>query len=151
MVIGRALFGLLKGLLVGGAIGYCLLKLGNPENFLIYLCCGIVGAVVGVICGRAPWHAETIWTPIIKMIFGFAAGAGLFALGHRFLPGLTIPLQGFAPAAKLNTGGLLAPLIGGLYGLFVEVDDGGSSGSSPKPKTPAKAKAKALPAVELEP
>jgi hypothetical protein len=149
MVIGRALFGLIKGLLVGGGIGYGLLRLGNPENFLIYLCCGIVGAVVGVICGRAPWHAETIWTPIIKMIFGFAVGAGLYAVGHRFLPGLAVSIQGFAASAKLSSGGLLAPLIGGLYGLLVEVDDGGSSGK-PTPSPSRKAAAKALAEPELD-
>lgn len=126
--MGRALLGLIKGLIVGGGLGYCLLKLGNPGGPLIYVVCGLVGAVVGLICGRAPWQAETIWTPVLKAVFGLLAGVGLYALGHRFLPGSpTISIQGFAQHVQLNSGALLAPLIGGLYGLFVEVDDGGAS------------------------
>jgi len=136
--MGRALLGLIKGALIGGAIGYCLLKLGNPGGVLVYLCCGIVGAVVGLLCGRAPWHAETIWTPILKVLFGFGIGAGLYALGHRFAPALSLTIQGFTEPTSLRSGATLAPVIGMLYGLFVEVDDGAAGG-------PTKSRAKALP------
>lgn len=142
MAIGRALLGLIKGLIVGGGIGYCLLKLGNPNGVLIYLSCGLVGAVVGLLCGSAPWQAETIWTPVLKMVFGLLAGAGLYALGHRFMPGLAISVQGFAESVPLRSGAFLAVAIGGLYGLFVEVDDGGSSAAR-------KAKPKALPEADV--
>jgi hypothetical protein len=137
--MGRALLGLIKGALIGGAIGYCLLKLGNPDGVLVYLCCGIVGAVVGLLCGRAPWHAETIWTPILKVLFGFGIGAGLYALGHRFAPGLSLTIQGFTAPTSLRSGATLAPVIGMLYGLFVEVDDGASTAG------PSKSRVKALP------
>ena len=138
--MGRALLGLIKGALIGGGIGYCLLKLGNPSGILVYLCCGIVGAVVGLLCGRAPWHAETIWTPILKVIFGFGIGAGLYALGHRFAPGMSLTIQGFTEPTSLRSGATLAPIIGMLYGLFVEVDDGASSAAAP-----GKGRVKALP------
>ena len=143
MAIGRALLGLIKGLIVGGGIGYCLLKLGNPNGVLIYLSCGLVGAVVGLLCGRAPWQAETIWTPVLKMVFGLLAGAGLYALGHRFMPGLAISVQGFAESVPLRSGAFLALAIGGLYGLFVEVDDGGQGAAA------RRAKAKALPEADV--
>ena len=110
--MGRALLGLLKGALIGGAIGYCLLKLGNPSGVLVYLCCGIVGAVVGLLCGRAPWNAETVWTPILKVLIGFGIGAGLYALGHRFAPAMSLSIQGFATPTSLRSGATLAPLIG---------------------------------------
>lgn len=134
--MGRALLGLLKGALIGGAIGYCLLKLGNPSGVLVYLCCGIVGAVVGLLCGRAPWNAETVWTPILKVLIGFGIGAGLYALGHRFAPAMSLTIQGFTTPTSLRSGATLAPLIGMLYGLFVEVDDGTSNaaGSKGRPK-----------------
>jgi hypothetical protein len=135
--MGRALLGLLKGALIGGAIGYCLLKLGNPSGVLVYLCCGIVGAVVGLLCGRAPWNAETVWTPILKVLIGFGVGAGLYALGHRFAPAMSLSIQGFAAPTSLRSGATLAPLIGMLYGLFVEVDDGASN-------PPSKGRPKAL-------
>ncbi len=140
--MGRALLGLIKGLIVGGGLGYALLKLGNPDNVLVYIICGLVGAVVGVLCGRPPWRAETFWTPIIKMVFGFGVGAGLYALGHRYMPNLFISVQGFADSVPLRSGAILATAIGALYGLFVEVDDGGSA-------APAAAKRKALPSADL--
>ena len=135
--MGRALLGLIKGALIGGGIGYCLLKLGNPSGILVYLCCGIVGAVVGLLCGRAPWHAETIWTPILKVIFGFGIGAGLYALGHRFAPGMSLTIQGFTEPTSLRSGATLAPIIGMLYGLFVEVDDGASNAAAGKGRVKA--------------
>ena len=85
--MGRALLGLIKGALIGGAIGYCLLKLGNPSGVLVYLCCGIVGAVVGLLCGRAPWRAGTVWTPIPQGLSGVGVGAGPQASGPRLAPG----------------------------------------------------------------
>ncbi len=135
--MGRALLGLIKGALIGGAIGYCLLKLGNPSGVLVYLCCGIVGAVVGLLCGRAPWHAETIWTPILKVLFGFGIGAGLYALGSKFAPGMSLTIQGFTEPTSLRSGATLAPMIGILYGIFVEIDDGATADAS-------KARTKAL-------
>lgn len=143
--MGRALLGLIKGALIGGGIGYCLLKLGNPANVLVYLCCGIVGAVVGLLCGRAPWHAETIWTPILKVLFGFGIGAGLYALGHRFAPAMTLPLPMLAEKTTLQSGATLAPLIGMLYGLFVEVDDGATTAAAP-----SKSRMKALPDADKD-
>ena len=128
--MGRALLGLLKGLLVGGAVGYGLLRLGAHGGFLAYLGCAITGALVGLLCGRAPWRAETIWTPVLKMLFGTLVGAGLYALGSRFLPGMSFTVHGLPGVTGdavlgLRDGTLLAPAIGLLYGLFVEVDDGG--------------------------
>ncbi len=129
--MSRALFGLLKGLIAGAGISYGLLVLGKVDGPLAYLACGLVGAVVGLICGRAPWRAETIWTPALKMIFGLLVGTGLYALGRHFLPGQDlpmphVPIQHVPEKLALNSGAVLAPVIGALYGLFVEVDDGGA-------------------------
>jgi hypothetical protein len=82
----RVIIGLVKGLIVGGAVGYGLLRLGWTSGVLAYVACAIVGAVVGVVAGRAPWKAETIWTPVLKMIVGAAIGVGLAALGTHFGP-----------------------------------------------------------------
>ena len=132
--MGRALLGLIKGAIVGGGIGFGLLKLGNPTGVLVYLCLGLVGALVGLLCGRPPWRAETIWTPILKVLFGFGIGVGLYALGSRFLPGLSVTVQGFTNALSLRSGAVLAPMIGVLYGMFVEVDDGGSAALAGRPR-----------------
>ncbi len=144
--MGRALLGLIKGLVVGSGVGYGLILFGHDQGVLSYLACGLVGLLVGLVCGRAPWRAETIWTPAIKMIFGFLVGLGLYALGHHFIPaGTAVPLaQDVARTFNLKnltltSGAVLAPLIGMLYGLFVEVDDGGSVRDEKK-RLPAAAK-----------
>ena len=132
--MGRALLGLLKGLLVGGAVGFGLLYLGQGTGFLAYLGCALTGALVGLLCGRAPWKAETIWTPALKTIFGMGVGAGLFALGRHFLPAMKFSLQGLPGELALNQATLLAPAIGVVYGLFVEVDDGGTNDKESRDK-----------------
>lgn len=124
--MGRALKVLL-GLIVGAAVGYVLLRLGRTEGVFGYLGCAATGALVGLICGRAPWKADTIWTPVLKMVFGMIVGAGLFALGSHFLPAVRLTVEGLPGEVGLRGAGILAPAIGLLYGLFVEVDDGGSA------------------------
>ena len=115
----RVVLGLIKGLVVGGGVGYALLALDLGESGpLAYLACGLVGALVGVICGRAPWRSETIWTPVVKAIVGSIIGVGLCAVGSHFLPEFAFPaIQG----KKIGThdASFLAVAIGVLYGIFV--------------------------------
>ena len=59
----RIIVGLVKGAIVGGGIGYALLRLGFQSSVMAYLGCALVGALVGVVAGRAPWKADTIRTP----------------------------------------------------------------------------------------
>jgi hypothetical protein len=144
----RVIIGLIKGLVVGGAIGYGLLRLGWVTPAIAYLACAAVGAIVGVVAGRAPWQAETIWTPALKMIVGALIGVGLAALGLHFAPNADVPvkaLQVGLDAVPFRSGPILAPLVGVLYGIFVEVDDGGGKGkkgaagaeeAAPKAKKP---------------
>ena len=141
--MGRALVGLVKGILIGGGIGFALLKLHNPQGILAFLFCALLGALVGVVCGQAPWKPATQWTPILKMVFGAAVGAGLYAVGHRFMPSMSISIDGVASKLSLQSATVLAPIIGALYGLFVEFDDGGSDTPTAPPK-------KSLPAKDLD-
>jgi hypothetical protein len=126
----RVIIGLVKGLIVGGGIGYGLLRLGWTSGALAYVACAIVGAVVGVVAGRAPWKADTIWTPVLKMIVGALIGVGLAALGLHFGPDSEVfvkPLKTGLEHVPFRSGPILAPMIGVLYGIFVEVDDGGAA------------------------
>jgi hypothetical protein len=100
------------------------------------LACAVVGAGVGLVAGRPPWRSETLWTPAIKLIVGAAIGVGLCAVGFRLLPDPSLHV-GSLGSLSLHSGPVLAPLVGILYGIFVEVDDGGRPSDSPKAeKTP---------------
>ena len=123
----RVLLGIIKGGLVGGLVGYGLWYVKIPSGVLAYAACAVVGALVGLVAGRAPWKAETAWTPVVKMIVGAVIGGGLAALGFHFVPAttFTVPKLG---ELSLASGPVLALGIGMLYGIFVEVDDGGSKG-----------------------
>ena len=123
----RVLLGIVKGGLVGAAIGLAATKagIGGPASWLIY---GVVGFLTGVLCGKAIWRQETLVTPILKGVFGVAVGMGLYWLSTKLLSGVHPPA-----IAALGVSGsealpavpaLLAPLVGVIYGIFIEVDDG---------------------------
>jgi hypothetical protein len=142
----RVIIGLIKGLVIGGAAGYGLLRLGWTGAALTYVACAVVGAVVGVVAGRAPWKAETIWTPVLKMIVGALVGLGLAALGVRFGPDIQVfvkPLHTGLDMVPFRSGPILAPIIGVLYGIFVEWDDGASKKSAPRAADPPAKKPRA--------
>ncbi len=132
----RVLFGLLKGAIVGGGVAYGLLRLGLSGNVWAYLACALVGTVVGLVAGRAPWKAETIWTPVLKMVVGAGIGAGLAALGLRVLPDRSFVVNGLG-TLSLAGAPILSVAVGVLYGLFVEIDDGGTA-TNAKPEKPKK-------------
>ena len=143
--MSRAVLGLIKGLLIGGAASGVLIRVGSDISILAYVSCILVGLLVGLACGRAPWRAETIWTPVLKMVVGAVFGAGLCYLGRRFLPGVSIPgsaipspVQGLLAIKDtklvLHAAALVAPAIGVLYGVFVELDDGAAKEGSARAK-----------------
>src|SRR5262245_56901933 len=118
----RVVIGLIKGAVVGAAVGYGAIRLGWQTGLPAYLACAIVGALVGLVAGRPPWSTETVWTPIIKMIVGALVGAGLAAVAFHFLPNPTFAVADLG-SFPLHSAPLLAPLVGVLYGIFVELDD----------------------------
>ncbi len=122
----RLLLGLLKGAVVGAALGFAAdqIGLGGGWGYVIY---GIVGFAVGLLVGRPVWShildkGSTIWTSILKGLMGFGVGAGLFAVGHKLLGDPVIAVAG---QARPLTGWtyVFGGLVGALYGAFVEVDD----------------------------
>lgn len=123
----RLLLGLLKGLVIGGAFG-ALLHFGLERhtitewyNWLLY---PVIGAISGALAGRAPWKPGAWIAGVLKGVFGLAVGAGLFALGSRFLPEMA--LFGAAAKSSLATYPLVfAPMLATLYATLVELDDGG--------------------------
>jgi hypothetical protein len=135
--MGRILIGLLKGGVVGAALGYLASRAGIESGLLAVLVSGVVGAVVGLICGKPVWRQDTLWTPLLKAVFGFGVGLGVTFLARKFLSGVHIPIAaipGAAEHALPEVPALLATGIGLLYGAFVELDDAGGDGQ----KKPAK-------------
>jgi hypothetical protein len=133
----RLVLGILKGLIVGAAVGFGAYSIGIKEGVLLYVVYGAVGALVGIIAGKALWKQETIWTPIVKGLFGFGIGAGLYWVWQRFLPEMHMPMasQLGAPDEPMrNVPYLLGPVIGLIWGALVEIDDGGSGGPKDAPK-----------------
>lgn len=129
----RIFLGLLKGGLVGTAVGFGAAHLGVSTGGMAWPAYGALGFLVGVVCGKPPWRQETLWTTLMKGIIGFALCMGLYWVAQKVLGGIKAPAQlvsqlGLAGETTLpSTPLLLGPIIGIVYGIFVEVDDGGKA------------------------
>ena len=120
----KLVVGLLKGAVIGGAVGYGAYALANATGFSNgFLTYGVVGLLVGLLVGRPLWSlirdkSATTWVGIIKGLVGFGIGCGLYALiSKAWNPQMVVfgePLQ-WAP--------YLGGMIGAVYGAFVEIDD----------------------------
>jgi hypothetical protein len=121
----RLVLGLVKGAVIGGGLGYGAYRLGiGGLGWVLY---GAICFVVGMFVGRPIWShladkESTIWTAILKSLFGFGIGVGIYFLVHKAahdpslaLGGETHPLTGWPY--------LFGGALGGVYGGWVEVDD----------------------------
>lgn len=122
----RLILGLIKGTAIGAAVGYGAYAAGFGGGFH-WVTYGVVGALVGILVGRPIWShmmdkSSTIWTAVLKGIFGYAAGIGLYAVVAKAWGGfdLTIADQ---TRNLYDWQFLLGGAIGALWGAFVEVDD----------------------------
>jgi hypothetical protein len=123
----RLLLGILKGALVGGAVGFGAWKAGLGGGVTGWLVYGAIGFLVGIVCGKPLWRQETLWTPVLKGLFGVLIALGLTWIGRKFLGGFSLPLPqslGLPEGPVVSTPVLFGPLVGIVYGIFVEVDDG---------------------------
>jgi hypothetical protein len=138
----RVLLGLVKGGIVGAAVGFAAWRVGFGGGATAWLVYGAVGFLVGIVCGKPPWRQETIWTSVVKGVLGMALCMGLFWVAQKAFGGVQAPAEILAPLgisggqAVVKLPVLLAPLIGILYGVFVEIDDGGKSAAKAKPAKP---------------
>ena len=89
---------------------------------------GVVGAVVGLVCGKPLWRQETLFTPLLKAIFGLGVGIGATFVARKFLAGVHVPIAAIPGAvdhAFPDVPLLLGPAVGILYGSLIELDDAG--------------------------
>lgn len=126
-MVKRLGFGLLKGLLIGGAIGAGLqygLHWTDASGLLGFLLAMGVAGTAGVFAGKAPWK-EGAW---IEATLKGLVGVGLGALSYWGLTqvpfGVPFPgLSGTHALAALPV--VFAPAIAGVYGAVVELDNTG--------------------------
>jgi hypothetical protein len=137
----RLFLGLLKGLVIGGAVGYgaYYLDLGGVFHWITY---GVIGALVGLLVGRPVWShlfdkSSTMWTALLKGMVGYGVGAGLFALAAKVWGGFELTLADETHILH-DWQFVLGGAIGALYGAFVEVDDAPSRPREPAPPAPGK-------------
>ena len=139
--MGRVILGLLKGGVVGGLFGALALKLGVTGGAAAVVTYAIIGAAAGIVCGRPPWRQDTFWTSALKGLFGLAVGVGLNFLARKLLGGahLAFTAKLGAPDQPLvDVPLVLGPVIGAVWGIFVEIDDsagpdkGGAAKAKPK-------------------
>jgi hypothetical protein len=133
----RVLLGIVKGGVVGAAVGFGAARLGLGGGITAWLVYGALGFLVGIVCGRPIWRQETPWTPILKGIFGVLVSMGLYWVATKTVGGMKLPFAealGAGPDTPLRSlPQVLAPALGIIYGLFVEFDDGDRKGKEAPP------------------
>jgi hypothetical protein len=133
-MLKRLLIGILKGIVVGGAVGSALYfgaGVGVVEGALAYLLYGLVGALTGVVAGKALWKPGAWIEALLRGVFGIAVGCGLYALANAFLgvgaitlPALT-PALATLPSRLVQQPLLVAPAFAVLYAALIELDNDG--------------------------
>jgi len=133
----RLFLGIVKGGVIGAALGYLAGQTGLAAGPLGIVMYGVIGAVVGVFCGRPLWRQDTMWTSILKAVFGFVLGVGATFAGRRWLGGVHLPLSfvpGSADHALPDVPALFGTVIGVVYGMLVELDDAGGTPPTAAPR-----------------
>jgi hypothetical protein len=146
----KLVVGILKGAIIGGALGYGAFALQAETGFLSpWLTYGAIGALVGLVVGRPIWSLlrdknATAWVSILKAAFGFGIGCGLYALISKvWNPAFDLVVAGQNVFSwPVTVGGA----IGAVYGGFVELDD--AIGDDKKPAAEARSAKSAAPAAK---
>ena len=131
----RVVLGLLKGAVVGGALGLGALKLGvggGAAALLTYAADRRPGRDALRQAAVATGHVLDVRASRDRS--GVGVGVGLFWLGRKLLGGIhvSLPASLGAPPDRRSRScpSLLGPLVGAIWGGFVEIDDGGSAGAA---------------------
>jgi hypothetical protein len=136
--------GILKGAVIGGALGYGAYQLGLATGFTNpWLTFGLIGAFVGLFVGKPIWSLirskeSTTWISVLKSLFGFGIGCGLYAIVAKAWGGVWMIENVNVIAWPPTLGGA----IGAVYGGFVELDD--AIGDDKAPPAPAKKEPKQI-------
>jgi hypothetical protein len=115
--------------LLGGALGYGAYAAGL-DGGLLWPVYGLAGALVGLVAGTPLWKLitdknATSWVSVLKAIFGFGVGCGLYALVAKVWGGFELTLDFLEPQARLvqHWQPVFGAAVGGFLGAFFEIDD----------------------------
>ena len=150
----KLVVGILKGAVIGGAVGYGAYALASATGFgSPWLTYGAIGALVGLIAGRPIWSLirdknATSWVSILKAAFGFGVGCGLYAIVAKAWNPSALFVNGFDIFTWPVT---LGGAIGAVYGGFVELDDAIGDDKKAPPARELSSKEPAKPAAKLPP
>jgi hypothetical protein len=129
-MFARLIVGILKGLVVGGLVGFGLLKLGvglfvGGWAILAYIAAALTGVVVGLIAGKPIWAKDAKIEAGMKAFVGALLGAGLmFGLKKLQLPLADSALSAFGVMTKdpqtlatfpITALAMVAAVLGGFY------------------------------------
>jgi hypothetical protein len=157
----RLLAGILKGLVVGGLLGFGLAKLGMgaPIAFVAYLAAALTGVVVGLVAGKPIWAKDAKIEAGMKAFVGALLGAGLMWAVRSWLKielpfalpdalGGANPSLGEAVGTHGTIGGLaitsLAAVAAVLGGFYDADNTPGDEGAAPPKRIAAAAAGKRI-------
>jgi chromate transport protein ChrA len=159
-MLGRLLIGIVKGVILGGLLGFGVAKLGfpAPPALIAYLAAAVAGVLVGLIAGKPIWAKDAKMEAGMKAVIGALLASGLMYAARRFLT-MPVPIAlgplG-ATAESANTVGALAltsvATVAGLLGGFYEADNTPgetADGAKEKAKEPS-SKKRIAPSVDEE-
>lgn len=151
-MLKRLGLGLLKGLIIGGAIGAGLqygLAWTDASGLLGFLIAMGAAGTTGVFAGRPPWQEGAWIEASLKGMVGVAAGA-LAYWGLTYVPeSIQVPWPQLAGTHALDAlPALFAPAIAGVYGALVELDNTGDADE--EDAAPAKAKRRTKARVDVD-
>jgi hypothetical protein len=169
-MLGRLLIGIVKGLIVGGLVGFGLAKLGfaAPGAVVAYAAAALTGVLIGLVAGKPIWAKDARIEAGMKAFVGALLGAGLMYAARRWLTmPVPLPLGELGGGnASLNEaastagtfGGLaltslaaIAALLGGFYEADNTPDEQGSAGGpTAKAQLPDKNKRIAASALDAD-
>jgi hypothetical protein len=154
-MLRRLIIGIIKGIVVGGLLGFGLAKLGfvAPGAAMAYLGAAVAGVLVGLIAGKPIWAKDAKVEAGMKAFIGAALAAGLMFAARKWLTfSLPVALGPLSTAnaslgetAAVGTLGGLAvtsmALVAAVLGGFYEADNTPDEpGAASSPSKLAKAK-----------
>lgn len=143
-MVTRLGIGLLKGLLLGAAIGagvtFGAHWVTPSGGVLAYLLALGVGGTAGILGGHAPWRDGAWIVASVKALFGVGVAAALYWLASSY-GAASVPWPGASsPVPWTSVPLLFLPAIGAIYGALVELDhdEGDTKKSGKRPTSKAR-------------